>query len=420
MAKRACIIRHHDYYELPLRREAEALQAAGYVTDVICLRGDDDPLIERIDGVRLYRIPLRRRRGGRLRYVADYAAFVLAAGFIVTALHVVRPYRVVQVNTMPDLLVLATMVVRALGAKVVVFIKEPAPELALTLYGSRWLARQLAAVEQFAIRHVDAAFTVTQQLKDRLVSRGADASLIHVVLNGPDPAHMQASATEHDVKAFTIVCHGTIESRYGHLTILAAIRIALEHVPHLQVVLVGAGTMTEEVMQAVAESGLASHVSYLGWVSSKDLNETLGSADVGVVALERSPYSCLVHTNKMFEFMLFGKPVIASRLPAVEAYVPDDCIRYFTPGDAEDLARAIVDLAACPSLRQRLAANARRRYVATYSWERQRHVYLDVYRRLIDEPLGTCGRRRHGLPNSSRRASRESPWRRRRYWPVRQ
>jgi glycosyltransferase involved in cell wall biosynthesis len=86
----------------------------------------------------------------------------------------------------------------------------------------------------------------------------------------------------------------------------------------------------------------------------------------------------------MYEYLAFGKPVIASRLNSVNAYFDDNSLAYFTPGDPEDLARVIVELAQCSERRQRLVNNSQRLY-ARYQWKRQQEIYLSVYRRWAGE-----------------------------------
>jgi glycosyltransferase involved in cell wall biosynthesis len=82
-------------------------------------------------------------------------------------------------------------------------------------------------------------------------------------------------------------------------------------------------------------------VRFEGWVSRELLAGILRSADVGIVAQKASPYSHLVHTNKMIDYWIFGLPVIASRLRAVSETYDDHVIEYFEPGNAVQLAAAI-------------------------------------------------------------------------------
>ena len=75
--KRICIVTHSTYpADERAVRGAEALAEAGMSVDVICLRDAGEAARETIRGVQVYRLPLQRKRGGKLRYVADYILFI--------------------------------------------------------------------------------------------------------------------------------------------------------------------------------------------------------------------------------------------------------------------------------------------------------------------------------------------------------
>jgi glycosyltransferase involved in cell wall biosynthesis len=387
MTDRVCIIRQRDYYELPVRREAESLRDAGFAVDVICLQQEGHPNVEEDNGVRLYRLPLNRKKGNILRYIIDYFSFFVLAGIKVTQLHLKQPYKVIQVNTMPDFLIFTTLMPRLLGAKVIVFMKEPTPELGATLYKSPLMPKILRVVEQLALKYAHMAFTVTQELKEVYVSRGANPDKIHVVLNGPDVRHLgvtngaSASVTP-DPAYFTLICHGAIEERYGQDTILKAVKIARGCIPNLRLRLMGAGSYVGEVETLIRELQLEDCVEYLGWVSMSELTEELRRANVGLVAQKSSPYSNLVHTNKMYEYIIFGKPAIITRLKSIQNYFDDTSMYYFEPDNAQSLAEAILDLYQHPAKGQTLVANAKKRY-ELYNWNKQSEIFLNAYRSLL-------------------------------------
>ncbi|WP_040337565.1 glycosyltransferase [Candidatus Blastococcus massiliensis] len=382
---RVCIVRQRDYYELSLRRETEALRDAGFDVDVVCLREPGGPAVEVIDGVTLHRLPLRRRRGGPLNYLLDYFSFFLAATVTVARLHLQRPFRAVQANSMPDVLAFTALVPRLLGAKAIVFLKEPTPELGETKYGSPRLGRVLQAVEQAALRYADGAITVTEDLKQVYVGRGADPGKIAVVLNGPDARHLlehRSDSARPDPAYFTAVCHGLVDDRYGHDLMVRAVALAADRVPNLRLRITGTGDYVDELRQLVEAEGVGDRVQYLGWVDMPTLVGELQRADVGIVAQKSSPYSNLVHTNKMYEYMLFDLPVVASRLRSTARYLDDDAVQYFEPGSAESLAEALVALAHDPERRRSLVETARDR-CRTLSWEAQKPLYLAAYERVL-------------------------------------
>lgn len=391
MPERICLIRQSPYpYELSFRREVEALHQAGFETHVICLDSikKDHQREEVIDGVYVHRLPLTRKKTSVARYMYDYFSFTFLAALRVTSLHLRSRFVAIQVNTMPDFLVFATLIPKLLGTKVVVMMQEPVPELWETMRDSS-PPRVLRMAEQAALAYSDAALTVTQQLKDVYVSRGADADKISVILNVPESRFLESVAEEVDEtppgpEHFTLICHGAIEERYGQDTMLEALALVRTQIPNLRLRILGAGSYVNEFLALRGQLGLEDSVDFLGWVSLSKMVQELQAADVGIVAQKSSPYSNLVHTNKMYEYIFFGKPVLASRLKATAAYFGDDAIRFFEPGDPESLAEGILDLYQHPDKRQSLVKNAQRLYVQ-YKWDRQQEIYLSVYRDLLNE-----------------------------------
>jgi glycosyltransferase involved in cell wall biosynthesis len=383
---RVCIVRQTHYYELPVRREAEALVGAGYDVELIHMRGPDTPRREVVNGVTVSTLPGSLGKTSKLRYVFDYASFFVLVSATLTARHMRRRYAVIQVNTMPDFLVFATALPKLLGSRVIAYMHEPSPELAESLFGPGRVSRALGRVEQWVLRFADHAIAVTEQLKERYVERGARPERITVVLNGADPESLLGDwtppAKDADDGLFTVICHGSIEDRYGQDTIVEAARILKRDLPDFRVVIVGRGKAVDALVEQIASAGVEDIVSFEGWVTDERLRELLHSADAGIVAQKATPYSHLVSTNKMVDYWIFGLPVIASRLRAVSELVDHDTLEFYEPGDPHDLARAIRRLHDDPARREQLARNGRRAQ-EQLGWSTQRKRYLAVFDRVL-------------------------------------
>jgi len=374
-----------------VRREAEALADTGFDVDVICMRSPGRPRRAVINGVTVISLPTNRRLGGsKTRYTLDYGRFFVLAAGLLAVRHLRRPYHVVQAHSMPDFLVFAAVVPKLLGSKVIAYMGEPTPELLETLFGPSWLSRVLVFIEQRALRFADHSFTVTDQLKEQYVKRGAVPERMTVVLNGVDPGMMPAIGSPPRAEGrshFIAVCHGTIEDRYGQDTIIEAARLLRDEIGGLRLVITGRGSLVTQITKAIADYGLQDVVRFEGWVSRATLADILRSADVGIVAQKASPYSHLVHTNKMVDFWICGLPVIASRLRAISETYDDRVIEYFEPGNAADLAAAIRRVRCDPGRRAELAENGKLALLKN-GWTAQRETYLGVFADLLREENG--------------------------------
>lgn len=383
---RACLIRQAPYpQDLLVRREAGTLRDAGFDVTVLCLRLPAATAREQVDGVQVYRLSVSDKKGSVALYLYNYLRFFLLAAFTVTRLHLQHRFTVIQVNTMPDFLVFCTLIPRLLGAKITLMMYEPMPELWATLYNRQWMIRLITILQKLALRYAHAVFAVTEQQKATFVARGVPPAKITVILNAPETCWwdpLRSPAAPAPSEYFTLICHGAIEERYGHDTMLQAIQKVKEQIPHVRLRILGRGSYLDSFLAQIQALQLEPWVQYLGWVPMAQMVEELSRADVGIVAQKSSPYSNLVHTGKMYDYFSFSLPVIASRLNAVAAYFDDASLAFFEPGNSDSLAQVILDLYQHPERRRALVENSQRLY-QHYQWAAQKLVYLSVYQTLV-------------------------------------
>lgn len=385
-ADRVAVVRHNSY-DMLVQREAETLREAGFDVDVICLPGKLVAGKMVLHGVRVHCLPLTRRKGSISRYLLDYLSFFALTALKLTALHFQRPFACIQINNMPDFLVFATLIPRLLGAKIVLVMYEPTPELWATRYNKPALIRLFKLIEHLSLRYAHHVFAVTEQMRQTFISRGASAPKISVILNATDGRLFGDDVLPHPKDhpdQFVLICHGAIEERYGHDTMLNAVDQLKDVIPHLQLRILGHGSYLPEFLRLIESMNLSAYVSYLGFVPLAEMVAHLKGADVGIVAQKSSPYSNLVHTGKMYDYINFNLPVLASRLKSVEAYFDDSCLCYFEPGNSVSLANAILDLYQNPAKRRSLVEHSRQLY-NHYQWTNQKEIYLSVYQTLLQQ-----------------------------------
>jgi glycosyltransferase involved in cell wall biosynthesis len=323
---------------------------------------------------------------------------MVIAATLVSLWHLRRRYEVIQVNTIPDSLVFAALGPRLLGARVLLDLHECMPEFFSTKFDTHPhhpIVRLVGWVEQAAIRFADLSITSTEPMREAFIGRGAPANRISVVLNsyglnlGAGSVHPRA---QRDGRRFTLICHGTIDERYGLDTLVRAVALVKDELPDLELVIYGDGPYRPALQSLVAELTLEGRVRLSdGWAPAEDLLQAIAGADAGVVAIKQNAFRDLTLCNKMWDFIGLRKPAIVSRTRSVEEYFGDSCFRLFTAGDAADLARAIRDLYANPVIRRRLVQRAAQ-VAEQYAWARSRARYLHIVDRLAQGRIRT-GRR---------------------------
>lgn len=392
---RICVIRQ-GFYPLDPRvsREVLALEGAGCEVEVICLRRDDEPRRERIGNVTVHRVSIASRGSRRVRYLFEYAAFMVASAWLAGVLHVRRRFHLVQVNSMPDTLVFAAVVPKLLGARVLLDLHECMPEFYAVKYevGMRHAAvRMVSRLEQAAIRFADSVITCTEQMREAFEARGAAQDKIAVVMNSANEELFNPDTQPSERRSageFRLICHGSIERIYGIDTIVRAVALLKDEIPGLRVQIYGEGSALGEIRDLIRELQLQDRIYVAGaFVSMPELLHAIAAADAGLVAMRRNIFRDLTHCNKMFDFISMRKPAVVSRTRSVEAYFGESCFQMFTSGDEVDLARAIKELHRDPGLGRRLVLEAQRAN-EPYRWPHQREIYLGVVGRLTTSAAG--------------------------------
>ncbi len=390
----------HCYYaphELKVQREAESLQQTGYRARVICLRNRGEKAREVVNGVEVNRLRLRHRRGNILRYLLEYNTFFAMASLKLIAWHLRDGLRAVQVHTMPDYLVFCALIPKLAGARVVLHLHEPMPELFGAIF-KQWYAkpmvRLVSLAQRASIGFADRANTVTKEMRATFGKRGSNMEKIAVVLNVPDDKLFRLSEYEHlrrkaleqreaeRPRSFRVFTHGAVEERYGLDTVVRAVAALRGEVPPFEFRFAGKGDHVDAVLALARQLGVANRVHYIGFVPFENMIEEIMAADVCVVSMKKNPYSDLVHTNKMFEYIALRRPVVASRLESTASYFPDDCLVYFSSEDAADLAEKLHYVSTHPHEIAARVDAASQRY-ETYRWENERRKYLGVYEDLL-------------------------------------
>jgi glycosyltransferase involved in cell wall biosynthesis len=327
------------------RRAAEALVSAGMEVELICLRKNrDEPRRERVNGVDILRLPLRRHRGGPLAYVLQYSTFLASAFLYLGARAVRRRPDLVHVHNMPDFLVFSALVPKLLGARVILDLHDPMPELMMTIFGlgpTSAAVRLLERLERWSVRFADVIVTVNATCKRMFASRSCRAEKIHVVMNSPDEEifGLQSPEANRVPGRFVMMYHGSILERNGLDLAVDAVAAIRPHVPGAELRIYGDATpFLETVLRSVRDRGLQNVVRYFGARGPRGIAAAIDECDVGIIPNRESIFTRINTPTRIFEYLSRGKPVITGRAPGVCDYFDEDSIFFFNLGDAADLA----------------------------------------------------------------------------------
>ena len=248
----------------------------------------------------------------------------------------------------------------------------------------------LARFERLNLAAAARIFVVAEVERRNLVRAGIPDEKIIVNPNGVDTEKFRPGVGGDAVRRELGLAEGetlagfvgTFGPWHGVLTLAQAITLLPADCP-VRFLLVGAGRLRDEVERIVKAAGKEQRVIFGGHVDHERVPALLDACDMLLsphVPLEDGS-EFFGSPTKLFEYMAMAKGIVASRLGQIgEVLVDEETALLTEPGDAQQLAAAILRLSSSPELRERLGAAARRAAIERYTWKHNAQRVLDAYR----------------------------------------
>ena len=221
----------------------------------------------------------------------------------------------------------------------------------ITLRGTEVPLAQIPARCKLMLKAIQSAaqvFSVSESLKNHVVSLGANPEKIKVVGNGVDAAKFfpvdKADARRSlnlDDSAKVLISVGGLVTRKGFHRVIEVLPALIKKYPSLVYLIVGGsspeGDIREALEQQVNSLGLNDHVRFLGPIESTALKTPLSAADVFVLATANEGWA-----NVFLEAMACGLPVVTTDVGGNREVVCDQSLGAIVSfGDRQQLANAI-------------------------------------------------------------------------------
>ena len=259
--------------------------------------------------------------------------------------------------------------------------------------GKHWdMSGMIPLLERFERLNLNAAariFVVSEVERRNLLRLGIADEKIIVNPNGVDTesfrpdiggvkARQELGIKEGEILAGFV---GTFGPWHGVLTLAEAITRMPDDRP-VRFLLVGAGRFRDEVERTIRTAGRKDRVIFTGHLEHERVPALLDACDILLsphVPLEDGS-EFFGSPTKLFEYMAMGKAIVASRLGQIGDVLEDEeSGLLIEPGNAGQLAEAILRLSGSRDLRERLGNAARRAAVERHTWKQNAQRVIDQY-----------------------------------------
>lgn len=257
--------------------------------------------------------------------------------------------------------------------------------------------RVTRALETWALKRIDHAFTICEGLRRDIVERGIPAAKLTVIPNAVDVEGFQLSGVADPVLrrqlglegATVLGFVGSFYAYEGLDLLLDAFPALLHKRPELRLLLVGGGPQDANLKAQAQRLGVADKLIFTGRVPHSEVSRYYDQIDLLAYPRHSMRLTELVTPLKPLEAMAQGRLFVASDVGGHRELIRDgETGTLFKAGSADALAEAVLDMLAHRERWPAMRAAGRHFVEDVRNWKNSVANYAAVYRRLTDKVTG--------------------------------
>lgn len=139
-----------------------------------------------------------------------------------------------------------------------------------------------------------------------------------------------------------------------------------------------AGPISSELNEIVHKNNKNS--TYIGLIDREGMRRLYATSIVGIILLSPDPNHYDIQSNKLFEYMMSGLPVICSNFPKWKEFIKKNkCGIAVNPESKEEIKQAIEYMISNRQEIYHMAINGRKAVMEEYNWYREEKKLIKLY-----------------------------------------
>ena len=378
-----------------VENEAIELIKAGHQVFLFCLKYDDAPDEETINGIQVVRYASNtlEYKLSALAYTIPAYTFLMQkkikkfiADYKVEALHI-HDIRIAQAVFNAN---------KTYNLPTVLDLHDNFPEVMqfyphLQKFPGKYIIspKKWKQKEEEFIQKATKVITVSQEFVDEVVERTQIAKEKVVLVPNTirksfyEDYQVEQSIIKKYQNNFVVLYLGDTHLRRGLLTAIKALPKLSEVIPEIKLVIVGTNT-TDTVLKAEAKKlNVEQFVDFEGWQNVALFPSYIEASEVCISPLYRNIQHDVAYANKLFQYMSLAKPVLVSN-----AIAQKRLIEKYNSGlvhiekDVDDFSDKVMQLYKDEELRNELGANGKDFVHNHFTWDVTAKKLIQLYNEL--------------------------------------
>jgi glycosyltransferase involved in cell wall biosynthesis len=389
--------------DIRVNNEARVLANNGFAVIIICFSFGNSPTYELREDIEIYRIRINRKVKnilfGILNTIPLYYIFwyqklkKILSKLNVDAVHAHDLYMAEP----------AGKVARKLGIPLILDLHENYPEAIKTYQWAnkkpyKYLAKpnKWSKIEKEYLLKASKTILLSDQFAHQIQEKYPEISSqnLWVYPNVPDIDEMlgyKVTKTELDsANYFNLLYFGGISRRRGVYTCIKAIEILKNEHSDIRLVLIGPvdGSEKAEFNQTISHYSVSDSIVHIPWINISQFPSYLNDCHACLSPIVKNPQHESGIANKVFQYMLFEKPIIVSNCgPQSQIVNEGQCGLVFESENEKDLAKKILELYNDKDLQKQYGLNGKKLVIDKYNTNYFGKQLVQNYRNLFSQQI---------------------------------
>lgn len=340
--------------------EAKALCKGGNEVHIFCFSFGNLQLDQQIEGIFIHRFLLKKFIKDALFILMNFIPFYTWLWYYIGS-KAVKKYQIEALHAHDLYMSGAAMLIkRKFGIPLTLDLHENFPA-AIKSY--KWIHkfphRFFVQVNQWEIKennllsNADSIIVLSQHYAAYLKNNYPNLAQKNFVVypNVPDVKQLtdfdSAKGVEELSDGFWLFYFGGISERRGVFLVLDALKTELSAFQNIRLLLVGPVDKAEKQRfeSVLNDQSLKDRVIYFPWRNISELPSLINASAVCLSPIEKNPQHDSGIANKVFQYMLFAKPLLVSNsTPQSELVSEAGCGLIFESGNTKDFAEKVLEL----------------------------------------------------------------------------
>lgn len=393
------VVDNELYGDVRVLNEARYLASNGYLVHVLCLTFGQLPKEETVDGVRVTRISIPKKvKNSLFAFNNIIPVYDLWWQRHIHSFVDREDIRVLHVHD----LYMAHAAHKALRQKpipLVLDLHENFPAAVMTYkWANRipysWVARPTLwqKREQRYLGYAQKIIVLSESFRDQLLHRYPELKMSDFVIypNVPSIEEFNSYPIDDTIfdkgRSLLLFYFGVIAERRGVFTSIEALRSLLMQGFDVKLLLIGRVDKDDQTkfQACLRDPVLQSAIIHFPWKDIQHLPSYIRISDICLSPIFRNPQHESGLANKIFQYMLFERPLLVSDCFPQKRLVEDDqCGLAFESENAEDLAEKAVQLLMDPERRKGMGKNGRQAVIRKYNLGIAGQNLLKMYQEIL-------------------------------------